>query len=51
MYSGEPQNEVALDLLLKLSFERPKSVTLILPSRSSKIFSGYILININENYL
>ena len=41
MYSGDPQKLWARSLGPKLSRERPKSVNLTCPERSSKMFSGY----------
>ena len=41
IYSGLPQNECVKSSSDNPSLQRPKSVSLIFPCTSSRIFSGY----------
>jgi len=41
IYSGDPQNESDKWLNLKFSFDKPKSDSFILPSISTRTFSGF----------
>lgn len=41
IYSGLPQKESDRSLLLNSSLDNPKSVILMCPSKSTRIFSGY----------